>query len=106
MLSNPPSHSRELIPRGDANKLQREDYAQTLVLYSVRFIPKFAQILWQRSEMQIQGTKTNLTADSLQSFKKTKIMHSIISKKANTINFIKNKKVVEVDKRYLKSNTK
>lgn len=63
MLSNPPSHSRELIPLGDANKLQREDYAQTLVLYRVRFIPKFAQILWQRSEMQVQGTKTNFKAD-------------------------------------------
>lgn len=67
MLSNPPSHSRELIPLGDANELQREDYAQTLVLYSERFIPKFAQILWQRSEMQIQGAKTNFKADSLQS---------------------------------------
>lgn len=67
MLSNPPSHSRELIPLGDANELQREDYAQTLVLYNVRFIPKFAQILWQRSEMQIQGAKTNFKADSLQS---------------------------------------
>lgn len=63
MLSNPPSHSRELIPLGDANKLQREDYAQTLVLYRVRFIPKFAQIFWQRSEMQVQGTKTNFKAD-------------------------------------------
>lgn len=63
MLSNPPSHSRELIPLGDANKLQREDYAQTLVLYRVRFIPKFAQILWQRSEMQVQETKTNFKAD-------------------------------------------
>lgn len=81
MLSNPPSHSRELILQGDANQLQREDYAQTLVLYSVRFIPKFAQILWQGSEMQIQGTKTNLKTDSLQSFKKTKIMYSIIAKK-------------------------
>lgn len=63
MFSNPPSHSRELIPLGDANKLQREDYAQTLVLYRVRFIPKFAQILWQRSEMQVQETKTNFKAD-------------------------------------------
>lgn len=59
MLSNPPSHSRELIPLGDANELQREDYAQTLVLYSKRFIPKFAQ----RSEMQVQETKTNFKAD-------------------------------------------
>ena len=69
VLSNPPSHSRELIPLGDANKLQREDYAQTLVLYSIRFIPKFIQIFWQRSEMQIQETKTNFKTDSLQSSK-------------------------------------
>lgn len=91
MLSNPPSHSRELIPLGDANKLQREDYAQTLVLCGVRFLPKFAQILGQRSEMQSQGTKTNLKADSLQSFKMEKQCLKSHQKKANIISFIKNK---------------
>lgn len=69
VLCNPPSHSRELIPLGDANKLQREDYAQTLVVYSVRFIPKFIQVFCQRLEMQIQETKTNFKTDSLQSSK-------------------------------------
>lgn len=92
MLSNPPSHSRELIPLGDANKLQREDYAQILVLYRVRFIPKFAQILWQRSEMQVQETKTNFKAEFfaiIQNGKNNALNNS--RKRLSMIGFIKNK---------------